>query len=211
MMPAETTSIDCPNCSTRVEGTLLHKWIAHRLDRMAFVWCSRCDSILVGFQQFIGPVGMHGEEEYSETQRLWPMPAVVLSDEIPEIIHSSLTEAQNCLSCGTYTASVAMTGRALEGLCHHFNTSDPMLFERLKELLTRGIIDARLYQWADELRKHRNPAAHASAATFDRQDAKDIFDFAVAICDYVFVLSNKFQEFQQRINNSPKKGCSSQP
>jgi len=204
MMPAETTFIDCPNCSARVEATLLQKWLAHNLDRMAFVWCSRCDSILVGFQQFLGPVGIHGEEEYSETQRLWPMPAVVLSDEIPEIIHSSLTEAQDCLTCGTYTASVAMTGRALEGLCRHFNTSKPMLFEGLTELLKRQIIDARLYQWADELRKHRNLAAHSSGAAFNRQDAKDIFDFAVAICDYVFVLSQKFEEFQRRINNSPK-------
>jgi uncharacterized protein DUF4145 len=199
MIMAATTFIDCPQCSTRVEATLLQDWLMHDLDRMAFVWCARCRNVLVGFQQFLGPVGEHGEEEYSETKRLWPMPAVSLSDDIPQIIYSSLTEAQQCLSCGSYTASVAMTGRALEGLCHHFTTSNATLFDGLKELLTRGIIDTRLYQWADELRKHRNLAAHASGVSFERQDAQDIFDFAVAICDYVFVLTKKFEEFQQRI------------
>ena len=72
------------------------------------------------------------------------------------------------------------------------------LFEGLKELHERQIIDTRLYQWGDELRKHRNLAAHASDAQFALNDAKDLHDFATAICEYVFVLTGKFESFQKR-------------
>jgi hypothetical protein len=83
-------------------------------------------------------------------------------------------------------------------MCRHFATKKDTLFEGLKELHERQIIDARLYQWGDELRKHRNLAAHASDAQFAFNDAKDLYDFATAICDYVFVLTAKFESFQKR-------------
>jgi hypothetical protein len=50
----------------------------------------------------------------------------------------------------------------------------------------------------DELRKHRNLAAHASGAKFILTDAKDLYDFSTAICDYVFVLTEKFESFKKR-------------
>jgi hypothetical protein len=202
-----TAMVECPDCEAVVQAAPARPWLQHELDRIGILQCPRCYRPLVVFQRFLGPVGPYEQEEYGTAERVWPVPAGVLPHEIPEIIHSSLTEAQKCLACGTYTASVAMTGRGLEGLCRHFKTSKLSLFEGLKELLTRKIIDDRLYEWADELRDHRNLAAHASGASFSRQDAQDIFDFAVAICDYIFVLSKKFEEFQQRISSrSETKG-----
>jgi len=35
-------------------------------------------------------------------------------------------------------------------------------------------------------------AAHASGITFDKADAEDLYDFAAAICEYVFVLQEKY-------------------
>jgi hypothetical protein len=104
-----------------------------------------------------------------------------------------------------------MTGRAIEGMCHQFKTKKTTLFDGLKELLQKDIIDKRLYQWADELRLHRNLAAHASGASFSRDDASDIFDFAVAICDYVFVLSHKFDEFTKRAKKQARKKATPKP
>jgi hypothetical protein len=62
----------------------------------------------------------------------------------------------------------------------------------------RGIIDKRLHEWGDELRKHRNLAAHATDARFALADAKNLYDFSTAICDYVFVLTEKFEDFKKR-------------
>ena len=49
-----------------------------------------------------------------------------------------------------------------------------------------------------ELKDNRNLAAPASDQVFDRHDAEDLFNFAAAICEYVFVLSEKFAEFKKR-------------
>jgi hypothetical protein len=205
-MPEDTVVIDCPHCAELVQAAAARPWLDHQYEyRISILQCPKCYSPLVAYQDFLGPQGPHGIEEYGATQRLWPSPEVTLSMLIPELIRASLAEARKCLSCGTHTASVAMTGRAVEAMCHHFKTKKTTLFEGLKELKDRDIIDRRLYTWADELRQHRNLAAHASGAQFTREDAQDIFDFAVAICDYVFVLNKKFEEFTKRAWQSAKK------
>lgn len=203
--------IDCPYCEQRVQASCpAEHWRWQQLEyRIAIVQCSRCFNWLVARQNFLGPIGPYEQEEYSEAQRLWPSPRVTLSLQIPEIIRTSLDEAQRCLDCGSYTASVAMTGRVLESICQHYNTREGNLFNGLKELQEREIIDKRLYQWADELRTHRNLAAHASGTNFGRRDAGDIFDFAVAICEYVFVLTQGFEEFSKRIRASQEENSRS--
>jgi hypothetical protein len=79
-----------------------------------------------------------------------------------------------------------------------FQTKNKTLAHGLKELLEREIIDKRLFQCSEELRVHRNLAAHASGESFSHDDAEDLFNFATAICDYVFVLNEKFARFMER-------------
>ena len=139
---------------------------------------------------------------WSKPARLWPKPKLNLSDSIPEKIAASLDEAQSCLVAGTFTASVAMSGRALEAVGRHFHTRGKadrlMLAEGLDELYSNQIIDKRLYEWGKELKDNGNLAAHASDQVFDRDDAEDLFDFAIAICEYVFVLTERFEAFKKR-------------
>ena len=94
-----------------------------------------------------------------------------------------------------------MTGRALEATGRHFTKGDAerlMLGKGLEEMYAAQIIDRRLHEWGKELQKNRNLAAHASGETFERDDAEDLFNFATAICEYVFVLTEKFEEFKKR-------------
>jgi len=55
-----------------------------------------------------------------------------------------------------------------------------------------------LLQWAEALRLHGNIAAHPDPVTITKDDAADLFDFALAICQYVFVLGEKFRKFRER-------------
>lgn len=139
---------------------------------------------------------------WSDPKRVWPQPNTNVSGGIPQKIADSLNEAQKCLTADAYAASVAMTGRALEAIGRHFHTKGKahqlMLGEGLQELHKNEIIDKRLYEWGKELQQNRNLAAHASDQVFDRDDAKDLFNFVAAICEYVFVLSKKFEEFKKR-------------
>lgn len=48
------------------------------------------------------------------------------------------------------------------------------------------------------LREHGNIGAHPSEEKISKEDARDLLDFATAICDYIFVLTKKFDNFMER-------------
>jgi hypothetical protein len=196
--------IDCTHCHARVDAEILEAVeyideIPFESYRIALLRCPQCQHLLVGSQDPSAYDERDCPVEWSLASRVWPEPGsdrVAMS--IPASIRIGLLEAYKCFNAGAYTACVAMSGRAIEAMCRHFSTKKETLFDGLKELHERQIIDARLYQWGDELRKHRNLAAHASDVQFALNDAKDLYDFATAICDYVFVLTEKFEAFKKR-------------
>jgi hypothetical protein len=196
--------IDCPHCQARIDAEPLEA-AAYHVDpwpdsyRLALLRCPQCRHLLIGEQSLVEPGGYGGADElWSNATRVWPEPVSQLPTSIPETIHTCLLEARKCLHATAYTACVAMSGRAIEAMCKHFATKKHSLFEGLKELHDNGVIDKRLYEWGDELRKHRNLAAHATGVKFNLADGKDLHDFATAICEYVFVLTEKFENFKKR-------------
>jgi hypothetical protein len=91
-----------------------------------------------------------------------------------------------------------MCGRAIEAVCATYKTKSKLLAAGLKELRDKGIIDKRLFDWADALRVLRNIGAHATEEDISREDARDLLDFSMAICEYVFVLAEKYDDFVER-------------
>ncbi|MEE8136534.1 MAG: DUF4145 domain-containing protein, partial [Thermodesulfobacteriota bacterium] len=73
-----------------------------------------------------------------------------------------------------------MSGQALEGVCVHHKTKKKTIAAGLTELKDKEIIDKRLYEWGEEIRKHRNIGAHANEDRISRDDAKDVLDFVQA-------------------------------
>jgi hypothetical protein len=55
-------------------------------------------------------------------------------------------------------------------------------------------------KWGEQLRKHRNTAAHATGEKISREDSTDLLEFVAAICDYIFVLTARFDAFMARKN-----------
>ncbi|MFZ5458536.1 MAG: DUF4145 domain-containing protein [Pseudomonadota bacterium] len=68
----------------------------------------------------------------------------------------------------------------------------------LGKMKAQGDIDEKIWNWADALRIERNLGAHATGYDTTKEDAKDILAFAVAICDYVFVLTEQYDEYMSR-------------
>lgn len=60
-----------------------------------------------------------------------------------------------------------------------------------------GKIDDRLYGWGKELNKQRNIAAHPDTTPISQREAQYVFDFALAIAEYVYVLTAKFERFKK--------------
>lgn len=194
--------IECPYCESKVDGLVKgeHESFDPNEDPFPFkavlVQCPVCNNALLGGCDLIqvGPK----EYEWSSLNRLWPKQESYVDSDIPAIARNSLIEARLCYKAKAYSASVVMSGRTLEGVCKHHATKSQNLALGLKELKEKGIIDERLFKWGEELRKHRNVGAHATDEKISKEDARDLLDFVNAICEYVFVLTEKFNKFMER-------------
>src|SRR5206468_445276 len=85
-----------------------------------------------------------------------------------------------------------------EALCRDYGSKGRGLGNGLRDMLENGVIDQRLFDWGEELRHHRNIAAHSSDEEMSEKEAQDLFDFAVAMCQYVITLEQKYLEFMDR-------------
>ena len=194
--------INCPTCRAKVAAIELKQTSNDSENgwwQYTFLQCPSCKCPMLAEQEG-APDGR--KMVWDPPRRVWPEPPN-FSHIIPKDIRYSLTEAARCWECGVFTASVAMAGRALEGLVRHF-TNKQYLGDGITELHNLGIIDKRLLDWAKALHLDRNVAAHASGQTFSADDAEDLLAFATAICEYVFVIDHRFQEFRNRRAQSEK-------
>ena len=203
--------IECSYCESKVDGEVKGEHVFFEPEegppfKAVLLKCPVCNNALLGGSDHYqtGP----DTSEWSPLNRLWPQQETYVDWQIPEIARDSLIEAKKCYKAKAYSACTVMSGRTLEGVCKNHLTETKSLAKSLKELKDKGIIDDRLYLWGEELRKHRNIGAHATKEKITKEDAKDLLDFAQAICDYVFVLNAKFNRFMERkrLDESSKAG-----
>ncbi|ENC9760810.1 DUF4145 domain-containing protein [Pseudomonas aeruginosa] len=194
--------IECNFCKANVDARVIGEHESYDREEPApfiatLLECPSCKNSLVA-GQYRWPDSFSDSYIDETPERVWPQPRKYLSWSIPEGIRVSIEESQKCISGGAFIASAAMSGRALEGVCRHFKTKSKYLGPGLEELRQKEVIDKRLLEWGRELQKHRNIAAHAGDEKINPQDAKDLVDFVIAICEYVFVLTDKFDKFMAR-------------
>ena len=182
--------INCHQCHARVDSRVLAEHDSQdEGDAPKRVWlceCPQCEATIVAVSWVDDP-----------PERVWPEPEA-FHYYIPSTIRASLEEAGVCYGSGAYNAAMVMAGRAIEGICRHFGSAQTSLGPGIREMREKGIIDGRIARWAEELQKARNLGAHAGDERVSQEDARDLLDFARAICDYVFVLTKKFEEFLER-------------
>ena len=222
-----TFIIDCPFCKAKVAaeaaGRAERTGVDHEAgepfgERLHIGKCPSCHALLAGttqqitFERFDGP-----DDEWSDVTRVYPNPPKVFSSyRIPKVVTQSLMEADRAMQANANIAACVMLGRALEGLCHDMllpkkaDGSAPekkhlMLGKGIKDLRDKGIIDNRLYEWSQQLQGFRNLAAHATDVTISREEAADLQTFVQAIVEYVYDLTERYDEFKAR---AAKKGQS---
>ncbi len=193
--------IECNYCEAKVDAKILaqHEEVDPQDEfryKISFVECPACKRSLIGCQEF---VQISSEKwEWDDATRVWPDPKKYLDWSIPGPVQAAIEEANLCYKSKAYNACAVMCGRALECICSEYKTKEKALHGGLKELLKKGIIDKKIFEWSDALRLHRNIGAHATEEKISREDSRDLLDFTNAICDYVFVLSKKFDAFMKR-------------
>ena len=140
---------------------------------------------------------------WSRATRLWPHAEnVVLSNSIPENIRKDIEDALKCFKQKIYSATAVLCGRALERIVV-LKTNEKTIARGLRKLKEQSVIDEKLFNWAEALRQERNISAHASESETTKENAQDVLDFSVAICDYIFTLNDKYSEYMSRKGNPP--------
>lgn len=198
--------IECPYCEANVDGKVLGEHLNHGsydcpvAYKVSLLECPSCNATLVGCQdEDENPYSK--QRFHSKVTRMWPEPKKYFDWQLPTIVRESLTEADKCYKAKAYIACAVMCGRALEGICKEHKTKSKTLAGGLKELLKKNIIDDKIYQWSEMLREHRNIGAHATTEDITKDDAENLLEFTKAICDYVFVLTRKFEDFMAKKKN----------
>jgi len=192
--------IECNTCDSNVDAEVLGSNDEFDPEvgdpyRYSLTKCPVCGSTLLAGQDHY-QIGAE-EWEWGKARRLWPDPDDYLHRSIPSDARTSLEEARKCYKAKAFSACAVMCGRAIEAVCVE-HTKEKTLAKGLKALKDDGIIDGRLFEWGDSLRHERNLGAHATGVKTTRDDARDVMDFAIAICEYVFVLSEKYKEYKER-------------
>lgn len=188
--------IDCPRCAVRIKAEV-ETWVGNGEEEAYFlVECPTCKQALFGSSYVVQ--NEFNNLEWKTADRLWPVPTVMeISDVIPEAARRDIKDAQKCISHGIYSAAAVLCGRALERLIKE-KAGGNLIAKGLAELKAKGIIDERLFSWAEALRKERNNGAHASDEDTTRENAQDIVDFTIAIFDYVYTLTEKYERYIAR-------------
>jgi hypothetical protein len=191
--------IDCPDCGVRV-STKAKDYVVSGDDfedsGFFLVQCPSCKRPLFGRAE--RTMDDFNNWHWDIAERLWPNPRrTELGETVPDLAKKDIRDAHKCITHGIYSAAAVLCGRALERVIRD-KTGEKMIGRGLKGLRDKGVIDARLYDWAEVLRQERNIGAHAVDEDISQDNAEDVLDFTVAIYDYVYTLHDKYQKFMMR-------------
>lgn len=199
--------VECPRCEARVDAKLIADYVIPGDEysdpyMVCLMSCPACKSaIFGGFDQIQTD---YDESGWGEPKRLWPDSQEHLDVALPPLVRKALEDAKRCYQAQVYPACAVMCGRAIEAVCFEKTGQKKSLQTGLKRLRDNKEIEDRLYEWGDILRKERNIGAHANEEATTKEDARDILDFAFAICEYVYVLSEKYKNFIRRKHNGSR-------
>ena len=193
--------------------------------------CPSCAALLAGEARQIAFEGWEGDTEnaWSDVIRIFQKPPRTFSSyRIPRAATVSLAEADRSLQANANIAACVMLGRALEAVCRDILEPSPaadtfapprpapaspepkprkkiMLAEGIRRMKDKNIIDERLYNWSQQLHAFRNLAAHPEDVSISRQDAEDLQTFVHAIIEYIYDLTDRYNEFKARADKQKRR------
>lgn len=191
--------VECPHCRAIVDGQIIGSYDDYEEESgvtgtYSFLKCPICAAPFIMLQI--------DSSEWDEPTRLYPPTEMGISPAIPGSLRSAYAEAQLCFGAKAYTATAMMCRKTLQGIAEEQKVTARNLASALKEMTEKGVIENRLYEWADALRLAGNEAAHDLSTNISHQDAKDILDFTKALLEYVFTFQERFEQFKKRRGHS---------
>ena len=210
---SETISLFCVPCNAQIEAQVIaqHTYTElapggdpaypvdslHYVTVFTFAACKRCGQPFLTEQCFNEIPGDFSLPQDDAIQ-IYPQQRNIPLESIPGTVSRPYLAALTALRVQLYEPCVIMCRKCVEALCSERGASKGNLSQRLVRIQQDGKIDKILLTWADGLRMIGNDAAHDLNADITIADAKDAIEFVEAILLYVFVLQERFSEFQNR-------------
>jgi|WetSurMetagenome_2_1015567.scaffolds.fasta_scaffold327502_1 hypothetical protein len=199
-----TMVIDCPFCDVRAKCEIIGEVYdpsSGTFEPIAvfLLKCPSCNNAILA--QAHQDMDERNNYYWGRIERVWPYSQnIELSKTIPELIRKDIEDALKCLKNGIFSASAVLCGRALERIIVE-RTNEKTIAKGLRKLKDDGTIDQKLFEWAEALRYERNIGAHASMTQTTRDNAQDVLDFLIAICDYIYTMNDKYDKYMRRKKN----------
>lgn len=188
----------CPHCDEVVSVKIFGTYEDQPFEAPPFRYeagvCPKCDRAMLFVSEDFG-LGLDEDEPY----RLFPVQQDPLHPAIPENLRKDLAEARLCFKAKCFTATAIMVRRMTESLCAEHGEKEGNLFARLKVLKDRGIIEPRLYEWAELLRLFGNEGAHGGNS-ITKGEAQEALAMAEAVLDYVYSFQQRYNDFKTKID-----------
>lgn len=178
-----------------------------------FAKCSKCNNLSL-YQQNIdsyvfsnydeGGNEFYDSHEIEEFVRIYPKYIGFDKFQVGLEIYLSFKEATDLYENGFFNPAMTSLRRTLENICLEKGIPKRLSLEdKLLKLLEQNIIDQKLYDWGEALRKAGNLTAHSNEQV-KKEDLQDMFDFIELMIDYIFVLSKKFEDYKKRHSTTPR-------
>lgn len=121
-----------------------------------------------------------------------------LKNSLPEAVEKSYRAALRIKNIDT-NAFAVLLGRALDLVCIDRQASGESLFERIKDLASRGEIPDKLTTMAHQLRQLRNIGAHADLGDLTKDEIPVLQSLCEAILEYVYQAPALVERVARRI------------
>jgi len=194
----------CPYCNrisnlevrAQVQGTP-PKMLSDQLDTdedglrpacYSIAFCPKCESVFLHVSAKSEP------SEIPYEAMLYPSSYRRNISGVPRNVHRIFESARACFETGNYEPCIIMCRKCLEATCASMSVKKGTLATRLQKLKDSGLIEERLYKWAEQLRLVGNDAAHEFDLQISKEDALDSLEFVEAILLYVFFKSFALEE-----------------
>jgi len=196
----KSVALECPTCGEIVAAAVVghYAFFADGPDipiRYLFTRCPTCNDPMVARQE--NDLNWNDDHDFSQPVRVLPAPSQA-GIAVPLPVASAYEEAARCLTVRAYAATALMCRKALEALIAEHKISGRNLADALKAMRDQGLIEPKLFEWADALRLTGNQAAHDVGENISREDARDVLDFTSALMEYVFTFRDRFETFKER-------------
>ncbi len=119
----------------------------------------------------------------------------------PESINDDFQEAQLCHAIGAYKACIVMCRRALEQMCDDIGADGDTLYQKIRDLQMKGIIQSEIADLFNEIRYFGNYGAHPKNDLLEEiteDDSETVLEITLHVLKHIYEIPQKLKKLRDR-------------